>query len=283
MKLVALMPVRSEEWILNLSARAALRWCDGLVILDHASNDSTPDIVRQLATEYPGRIHCEREDSTEWTEMQHRQRLLQVARECGATHIALVDADEIPTANIVDRLRGWCEQLERDQALELPMLAMRDWDHAQDDGTVWSGIKLSLAFKDRPVLTWAPRSDGYQHHQRLPYGIQSQSNPLRNKRQGGIMHVQWCHARRILAKHVLYRMSDWLRWPERKTARELNSIYDEALMLPGPLWDIPSEWWEGYDRSLIRADGVPWQEEEIRRLLSIHGRERFGGLSLHGF
>ena len=32
MKLVGIMPVRNEDWCLDLTARAALMWCDELVI-----------------------------------------------------------------------------------------------------------------------------------------------------------------------------------------------------------------------------------------------------------
>jgi hypothetical protein len=39
MKLIGLMPVRGEDWILGLSARAALMWCDELVILLHSCTD----------------------------------------------------------------------------------------------------------------------------------------------------------------------------------------------------------------------------------------------------
>ena len=41
MKLICLMPARNEDWIIGLSARAALMWCDELIVMDHASTDRT--------------------------------------------------------------------------------------------------------------------------------------------------------------------------------------------------------------------------------------------------
>ena len=68
MKLVCLMPCRNEDWIIGLSARAALMWCDHLVVLDHASTDDTQAIIYDLMGEYPGRIIYERVEG-EWLEI----------------------------------------------------------------------------------------------------------------------------------------------------------------------------------------------------------------------
>jgi glycosyltransferase involved in cell wall biosynthesis len=105
MKLVALMPVRNEDWVLGLSARVALMWCDHLVILDHASTDRTQEILRDLCAEHPGRLTCLRNSEGLWDEMAHRQTMLEAARAENATHIAIVDADEILTANLVPGVR----------------------------------------------------------------------------------------------------------------------------------------------------------------------------------
>ena len=99
MKLIATMPVRNEAWIIGLSARVALQWCDELCIGNHASTDRTGDILGELQFDFPGRVHVVSYPETVWTEMQHRQTLLEMARIHRATHIAIVDADEILTGN----------------------------------------------------------------------------------------------------------------------------------------------------------------------------------------
>ena len=49
MRLIAIMPCRNSDWILGLTARAALLWCDGIAILNHAKGlrhgFSTPRMV----------------------------------------------------------------------------------------------------------------------------------------------------------------------------------------------------------------------------------------------
>src|SRR5262245_25337749 len=106
-KIVGMMAVRNEDWVLGFSARVALMWCDALVIFDHASTDRTPQIITDLEKDHPGRVHRHREDSLKWDEMAHRQTMLEMARATGATHMAIIDADEIVTGNIVDKMRGF--------------------------------------------------------------------------------------------------------------------------------------------------------------------------------
>ena len=105
MKLVALMPVRNEEWILRLSAAVALSWCDHIVFLDHASDDETGSILLSLAAARPGQVTILLDPDPTWKEMEHRQALLDAGREVGGTHFALVDADEIITANLRPHIR----------------------------------------------------------------------------------------------------------------------------------------------------------------------------------
>ncbi|HXO41397.1 MAG TPA: glycosyltransferase, partial [Thermoanaerobaculia bacterium] len=57
MKLVGMMPVRNEDWVLGLSLRAALLFLDEVVVLDHGSSDGTPELLASIAAEHPGRVH----------------------------------------------------------------------------------------------------------------------------------------------------------------------------------------------------------------------------------
>ena len=53
MNLVGMMLARNEAHEIGLTARVALRWCDTLLILDHASTDDTPRIINALGHEFP--------------------------------------------------------------------------------------------------------------------------------------------------------------------------------------------------------------------------------------
>src|ERR1700679_1270037 len=102
MKLVACMLARNGDWVIGLSARVALMWCDELVVVDHASTDRTRQILIEVRDEhgFPDRVHYLSDCQPRWDEMNQRQEMLEVAREHGATHCAIVDADEILTGNV---------------------------------------------------------------------------------------------------------------------------------------------------------------------------------------
>lgn len=307
MRLTGLMIVRNEDWILGLSLRVAMKWLDQIVVVDHSSTDATYNIINQVTGEYPYRVHYSRWTDTKtvkmansfdgeirdvqvpdpeayWDEMTVRQHSLEVGRKFGGTHYAIVDADEIPTANILKDLRYQIDCLPPGNCLDVPMLAMRTLDKYQDDDTVWSKAWITVGFCDKPGLTWKPAEDGYHHHHRKPYGVDDPSiRYLTDKKDGGIMHFQFANKRRLLAKHVYYRMFEHLRWPGRMAPEELNHKYDAALFEPATMSKLPEEFMQGYDKALINLNGYAYQEGEIKRLLVRHKREAFAGLDLKTF
>lgn len=290
--LVGLMLVRNEDWVIGASLRAALLWCDQVLVHADRCTDKTLEIVRDVAMETQplGRVMISRDDkpAEHWNEMDVRHTMLNVGRTMGGTHFAVVDGDEILTANNLPLVRNWFKHLSKGQLLEVPMVPIwDDLNHYRTDPCVWSRAKLTFGWRDDGKQGWKAREDGYQHHNRAPYGVFGPiCNPIPyegNGHPGGVMHLQFANKRRLLAKHVLYRMVDHLRWPGRRTPAQLNRIYDEALAVPGELSTLPGEWNHPYRWDLIDVTSVPWQEAEITRLLAAHGRETFTGLDLKGF
>src|ERR1051326_5326205 len=161
MKLIGLMPVRNESWVLGLSARAALAWCDELILLVHASTDATGEIAEALSCEYPGRVGVAVEPTGIWDEMRHRQQLLEAARRRHATHIAIVDADEILTANLLRDVRPMVAEIPAGRALELPGYNLRGGLEQYHANGIWGQRWFTVAFADRPELHWA--GDRFHH------------------------------------------------------------------------------------------------------------------------
>jgi hypothetical protein len=283
--LIGLMLARNESWVIGCSLRAALKWCDKVVVIDHASTDDTGKIILDAAFEYDGRVILHRwSDTEQWDEMFVRQKSLEVGRAAGGTHFAIVDCDEVLTANIIPKIREEFEWLYEGQCIEVPMLAMRDLDHYQDDDTVWSRAWLTLGFRDKESLSWKPQEDGYHFHSRPPHGVMSHRRRyLTDKRDGGAMHLQWCNQRRIKAKHAHYAATEWIRWPNHRGKVGINETYAMALQPPDKVSEVSPYWWLGLERNLIQTDGVPWHEADLQRLIAKHGREFFDGIDLKGY
>jgi hypothetical protein len=304
MKLVGLMPVRNEAWCLGFTLRVALKWCDEVVVLLHACNDDSAAIALAVATEpeYRDRVTVVGDGKPLWDEMMHRQALLELARsaEVGATHIAIIDADEFLTPNILPDIRSHVFSMAAGMMLELPGYNVREcqcgvpghWQYHTNG--VWGNRWFATAFKDGPALNW--ESGGDRFHHREPFGCGwNRWRPLRQG-YGGTVHLWGASERRLRAKHALYKITERLRWPH-KTDAEIERTYGPAtdpnsllarqmnLARPWTFNALPATWLEPYADLVpyLNVDAEPWQEAEVRLLLEAHGREHFRGLDLLGY
>lgn len=286
MKLVAIMPARNEDWVLGLSLRALLMWVDEVVVLNHCSTDDTQQIIEDVANESGGKVTSLYEGYPVWEEMRHRQLLLEAARNREATHIAILDADEIVTGHCLSHMRGWVEKLAPGTVLRGPMRhCHRGLWQFRRDGSVWcrGGYYVSIAFADAPALKWQARK-GYDHHSREPEGARLGGRIT--DEHPAVMHLQFAHWRRLRAKHALYKMTERVRWPN-KSVGSIDQLYsmalDETRLGTHP---VPPAWWEPYKHLMkhLRIDQseMQWQERECARLMSEHGPDTFKGLNLFG-
>ena len=293
MKIVGLMPVRNEDWVLGLSARAALTWCDELVILLHACNDRSREITEDVASENPGRVHVFIDPEDTWKEMEHRQKLLDLARARSASHLALVDSDEVLTGNLISRVRRWIEETPQRSCLQFPMFCMRNSIWNAHSSGIWGHAMVSFAFEDDSAWHWTNQSrGGYDYHHRHPMGYPFVPFSPIHREVGGVMHLQFVNQRRLAAKQALYKMQEVTRWPGRSTVDSLNFKYNPAVYgtaVPGTIQEfqrVPESFWQPYAdlRRYLRLDEsiVPWQEVECERLWRLHGAATFTGLDLFG-
>lgn len=286
MKLIGLMPIKNEDWILGLSARVALTWCDELVIWEHACGDRSLEIRFGLQDEFPGRVIVDGTDDPQWNEMEHRQLMLDCARDRGATHMALIDADEILTGNLApSQVRFWIETMEPGMMLQLPLYNMRGGMYRYHANGLWGGGLMTLAFKDEPKLHWK----GDRFHHREPMGRRWEGfQPLAHG-EGGVMHLWGASEARLLAKHALYKVTERLRWP-KKDVTEIDRYYSmcvkgqtEGEAAGWTFGKVPMSWWLPYEPWVVEylhADTEPWQIAEVRRLIAEHRRDTFAGLDL---
>jgi hypothetical protein len=287
MKLIGLMPLRNEDWICGLTVRVALMWCDELVCLNHASEDKTDDILSEIQAEEPTRLHVISTPEKQWSEMQHRQMMLDLARHKGATHIAIVDADEVLTGNLLRQSlfieSGFC--------LQLPGYNLRGSLNRYHANGVWSRRWFSTTFRDAAQLFWFEEGTRKeQFHHREPFGAKLDPYRPVDQGRGGVMHLWGVSDRRLRAKHALYKMTERLRWPDKNVEtidREYSWWKTGTAPNEAAQWvfnDVPLAWWEPYKHLTehIQIYRQPWQEEECCRLAQQHGRGMFAGLDLFG-
>lgn len=283
-KLIGLMPVRNEAWILGLTARVALLWCDELVIFDHASTDASVAIELDVAGDHPGRVTLMGDSNPIWNEMQHRQSMLEMARSRGATHIAIIDADEILTANLIDRIPTLIKDMPFYTILQLPLYNMRGGRRRYHVNGIWGNRIVSVAFRDHSSVGWA----GDKFHSREPMARYMGFQPV-IQGDGGVMHLWGADERRLVAKHALYKVTERIRWPD-KIVHEIDALYSLAIK-PKPTepeWafrSCPDRWWRDINHLALQHcsdETAPWQEAETRRIVSSRPAGYFDGLDLFG-
>lgn len=283
MKLVALICTRNSDWVIGLSLRAALMVADEAVVLLHNCTDRTAEIVEDVSRETQ-RVSTIVKDGSLWPEMAHRQLMLEVAREQGATHILLIDDDEVISGNLLPSIRGHIKVNTSGFIFQLPWLQLRDGiGHVMKSG-MWGEQNVSTAFRDRPDFHWATTGlDGYDHHHRHPLGASSflMCFPPQPGRNGGLMHLQFASRRRLLAKQAWYQAVETIRWPNRKMADYVRTVRESEAASVAP---VPESWWRPYGHLMQYLDvyAEPWQERELHRMIAEHGRERFKGCDFFG-
>lgn len=300
MRLIGMMACRNESYCLGLTLRAALQWCDEMVVLLHACTDDSArilsDVIRETGSD---RVWTLLVTDEPWHEMKHRRWMLELARTRGATHLAIVDADELVTGNIITELRPNSTKpliyhavatMEKGQILQLPMYQLRGSLDRYHANGIWGNRWLSVAFQDDPRLSWS----GDKFHSREPGGaVLKPYRPIAHG-QGGSLHLWGVSERRLRAKHALYKVTERLRWPT-KNIQEIEALYNlwrppiagSSECVPWTFADVPVEWWPeaycnllGYVQLDIKRE--LWQEVEVRRLVAEHGAETFAGLDLFG-
>ncbi len=283
--MTGLMLCRNEDWILGLSARAALLWCYRLVILLHACEDDSKAIVQELQREQPGRIELIEIADPKWDEMKHRQIMLDCGRLAGASTFAMIDADEVLTANIASpRFARHIENTASpSKIVALPGYNLRDGFRYHLNG-VWGQRWFSLAFQDRPGIGW----QGDTFHSREPKPWFGGTERMYRQGDGGILHFWGFSERRLRAKHRAYKILEALRWPAKPVA-EIENMYSLALRGSGvhdnpSTWrfaEVPAAWrYPEWERKYLHPDTVPWQEAWCERMIAEHGAARFAGLDL---
>lgn len=287
MRIVGLMLARNEDWVIRLSLRAALAWCDDVVVLLHACTDQTEKMVRAIERTEAERIHVLIEPNPLWREMDFRQRMLEQARTLGATHIALVDADEVLTGNLILGIREFASELDPGEALSLPMICPWRglWQHRTDPESPWGRTQIDVLVAVTPALTWKPDAAGYQHHHRLPYGVLPVTHrPQGGKAGGGMFHLQWVNWERLIWKQRLYVLNEVLHYRGSENPRAVNDRYRASVSECGIETErVPEVWWGPYDTGLIDLKQRGWHRAQCEQIVATLKPGALKGLDLFGW
>jgi hypothetical protein len=215
--------------------------------------------------------------------MPQRQAMLESARRNKATHIAIVDSDEVLSGNLIASVPLLLRWNDPRVMLQLPLYYMRGSLTRYHANGIWGNRIVDVVFQDHDVAHWG----GDCFHSRAPRGIRwFPSRPV-SQADGGVMHLWGCSEARLKAKCALYKLTERLRWPDKNTS-EIERMYNWAIRgeTTGPQYDMrrygtpaiwtyseaPESWYAPYKQWLKYVDTERniWQREECRKIVAKH-------------
>jgi hypothetical protein len=255
-RIIALLPVRNEAWVLAHSLACLSGFCDVVLVSDQCSEDDSREICRRFPKvtllESNGRRICE----------QARWELLDAARGYDGTNLIwCMDADELVSPRLArSGLENLFDRLVSGAAVECDFYHLwNDVVHYRDDYSLYRPQRKLMAFVDDRRAHY-DRSSALPLHQ--PRVSVRPDDPIAES-VIPVFHLQWLLANRNQMKQAWYRCKEWANGG--RTAADINAQY--AITLPPSrvkTTPVPAAWVGGITFPDFAVDAAPcWQEREV--------------------
>lgn len=302
-KIIGLMQVRNESQIIEQTLRVLALYTDSIVILDDASDDNTVDIVQQLASQLNiEKILCESTSGwSERTEIENRQKLLDVGRECGGTHFIELDADEVLTAPCLKNnwLRNKILALKKGQILRLPIINLwKSFDYFRIDKERYPGIvPLSAIFCDDGVSTLEDNKkvshSGFLHFGRFPITrVQEAPDITIHNNNYAVLHLPFINWDNVYIKRGWIMCLERIRLQEGlsvkfpgRTVQDINnfySIFHNYALKNKTIARVPAHWldYDFFDKECYKVRQVEWRRKQVLQWFTTYGKDFFADLDI---
>ena len=100
MKIVSALTTKNEEWIIGKTLSVLTKFCDKIIILDDNSDDNTEKICKSFE-KVEWNVRKKRDKIWERKEAEGLYELFTLVSKENPDYILMLDADEIPTPNII--------------------------------------------------------------------------------------------------------------------------------------------------------------------------------------
>lgn len=250
MRVIALMPVKNEEWVLPVTLPALQNYIDDLIVLDDSASDKSASLVRKFG----GTVLTQEGGATDYSSF--RSRLLNAGRNKNGTHFVWLDADEAFSSNFLTTFRRRLGVMSSGSALLLNWICL--WKspyRMRFDNSVWVRNFKDFVFCDDGSSDFPQVTD---HEPRTPV-YRSRSNLKRIKTtEGVVLHFQFVPFQRFLAKQAYVQCREVITW--KRDPKLVNSQYRITKDSEGiKCIPIPSSWireFEGLDGLALAGPDV---------------------------
>ena len=274
MKIIALMPVKNDAWILPMSLTALSQICDVIIIADQMSDDGS----REIYKDFPKVVTFDNHNSTPYFDLV-RKDLLDVARGYDGNNLLLcVDADEvIPPASFHAFIRGSGGLMSVGTSFSFQWIQLWKSIHFYNNCGSWLDFWKPIAWLDDRAIEY-PKDFASRHHMGA---IPVFNNSLNVKIEHvPLLHFQWVAWDRTQMKQTWYRCTELIDDP--KAAVGINAKYSITFEAPDTkLTPVPKEWTDGLQipEGIEKLPGS-WHYQEIIRWFDKYGIKFFEPLQI---
>jgi glycosyltransferase involved in cell wall biosynthesis len=273
-KIIALLPVKNEAWVLEHTLACLSGFCDLVIVNDQQSDDNSRDIGRRFPKvvwiDAPESKICE----------QARWQLWDAARQYdGNNLIWCTDADELLSP---PRIRAFFDRTldTLTPGTVVDSLYCHVW---QSPSRYRSGLGLYAPHRKVVAIVDDRRQDYDRsrelplHEERVPIAAGAARIAIDDP---PLLHLQWLLPHRSQMRQAWYRCREWMQ--QDRTAAAINDFYSRTL----PEWrvptaPIPASWLEGITLPGAGVDTQPaWQQFDILGWFDARGVEFFEPLEI---
>jgi hypothetical protein len=257
MRVLALLPVRNEAWVLRETLICLSGFCDVILVGDQSSGDASRSICREfdrvVLVENDHPLVCE----------AARFQLLDIARDYdGRRLLWMTDADELVSAASARLfLDEAAERIRPATSIEFRWCQLfGDFEHYRDDGSAYAPQWKPMAFLDDGRADYDRSGTMLLHRSRVPGPATGGALRAENV---SVLHLQWLLKRRNQTKQAWYRCVEWL--DGKKSAAAINQTYAPTLVERDPRRrPVPHEWRQDITYPSLSIDLEPsWQERQV--------------------
>lgn len=257
-KIICLVPVKNEAWILNIFLQATSLWADHIIILDQRSTDSSVEIAKSFE-----KVILFNNDSENYNELERQRYLIQKARELFGLNTILfaLDADEI-LVNFENN-DEWeaIHELTPGTAIYLPWLNV-----LPGNSTYFNSVGGRNVFAY--IEDGREHIGSEMHSPRVPVYSHDETVFIDSIK---VLHYQFSVRERQLAKHRWYECLEKVKYPQ-KDSINIYRMYHHIDLPHKQIHFIPDTWCELYAEKgiilkSIQDDGEHWWDKELCSLL----------------
>jgi len=283
MKVIVLVPIKNEAWILPTFLSSLEHIADQIIAIDDFSTDNSKAILERA-----GAVVVNNSFPTKkgWSQFKIRQKLLDLGRKHGGTHFICIDADEALTRPFASKGLEFMKNMKPGECCKIPWLAL--WKTTQeyrDDGSIWSNLYKQVIFCDDGITNFINTEEasynqesGQRPHTVGPTPcINTDKIKTMSIEDGALLHYQFSNWDHFQWKQVHKRCLEMIQRP--KDYRRINNTYSITLDSPAHCNKLKSYWIKDIkqpDSSNITS----WQKEEVYKWIDEYGYEFFEPLQI---